>query len=141
MAAKDDRDPAVIDLRDKARKLAREVSRVPGEYQEPARTLLSAIPGGGAAARSSAAAEAQAEAATFEEAKTKASEAMSEMQNAELLAKTVPESLAKETDAGVREELQKDLAAAEEAIARNRDLRAEESRTGSRVGRCEDGHG
>ncbi len=122
LAAKDDRDPAVTDLRDKARKLTRSVSRIPGDYQDPARALLTAIPGGGAAARSGAAAEAQAEAATFEEAKTRAGDAMTEMQNAELLAKTVPERLEKEPDAGVREELQKDLAAAQEAIERNRAL-------------------
>ena len=141
LAAKDDRDSTVIELRDKARKLTREVSRVPGEYQESARTLLSAIPGGGAAARSGAAAEAQAEATTFEEAKTKAGEAMSEMQSAELLAKTVPDRLAKETDAGVREELQKDLAAAEEAIATESRFGPEESGTGACAGRRQDAHG
>lgn len=120
LAAKDDRDPAVTDLRDKARKLARSVSRIPGDYQEPARELLIAIPGGGAAARSGATAESQAPAATFEEAKTRAGDAMTEMQNAQILVETVPERLEKETDAGVREELQKDLVAAQESIERNR---------------------
>ncbi|MHB8955764.1 MAG: hypothetical protein ACYC4U_22525 [Pirellulaceae bacterium] len=110
------RDPQIKAARENARQLARTVARVPGEFQAEARALLAAIPGG----VPSAPTEEQPAAASFEEAKTRATEAVSEMQSAEFFLKNVPERLAKETEAAVQDELRQQLAAAEESHARHR---------------------
>ncbi|MHB8969026.1 MAG: hypothetical protein ACYC3X_02995 [Pirellulaceae bacterium] len=116
LQAKDPRDSQIKVARDDARGLARAVAKVPGAYQEEARTLLAAIPGGVQGART----EAKPAATTFEEAKTNATEAVSEMQSAEFFLKAVPERLEKETEEAVKEELRQQLATAEEAVTRNR---------------------
>ena len=98
------------------RQLARQVARAPGGDQEAARTLLRDLPGG--VARTDIAA--QPAASTFEEAKTNAVDAVAEMQNEQDFVVHVPERLERETNADLREELRKQLAGSEEAIARNR---------------------
>jgi tetratricopeptide (TPR) repeat protein len=117
LQAKDPRDPQIKAARDEARKLAREVSRAPGGNQEEARTVLAGIPGGVAGAR----VEQKPAATTFEEAKTNAVEAMSEMQSEQFFLTTAPGRLEKETDEGVKEELRQQLAAAQQSVTRNRE--------------------
>ena len=68
LRAKNPRDPQVKIARETARKLARAVARVPGEYQETARTLLAELPSG---IGTSAQANAVAPPENFEEAKTR----------------------------------------------------------------------
>jgi tetratricopeptide (TPR) repeat protein len=121
LQANDPRDPLIKVARDDARRLARAVAKVPGDYQEEARTVLAAIPGGVPSART----EEKPAATTFEEAKTNATEAVSEMQSAEFFQKAVPERLEKETEESVKEELRQQLATAEESVTRNRALAME----------------
>ena len=117
LLAKDPRDPEIKTARDDARQLARAVARVPSQFQEEARTLLASIPGGvpGASTQEKPAAT------TFQEAKTNATEAISELQSSESFLKVVPQRLKQETDAAVQEELRQQLAAAEESVKRNRE--------------------
>jgi len=116
LAAKNARDPQVKLSREAAVKLARAVARVPGQYQEEARTLLTELPTSLPVART----EAEKPPKDFEEAKNRANEAVSEMKSAEFSLETIPERLERETDAGVKAELQKNLDEAKEAVARNR---------------------
>ena len=61
--------------REAARTLARDVARIPGPYQEEGRTLLAESPGGVAAARN----EPREPPQTFEEARSRGTDAIAEM--------------------------------------------------------------
>lgn len=116
LAEQDPRDPLVLESRDAARRLARIVSRLPSEYQEQGRMLLAEIPGGVAVARVGE----KEEPKNFEEARVRATEAISEMESAEYFLENVPERLRHETDEAVRKELQDKLKVAEETARKKR---------------------
>jgi tetratricopeptide (TPR) repeat protein len=112
---RDARDPGIRASRDAARNWAREVSRIPGEYQDEARQLLAALPGGAPVPATD-----QKPPADFATAKTNATNAIAEMRNAESLIETIPARLGEETDASVRGELQATLEGAEQSVIRHR---------------------
>ena len=95
-----------------ARKLARDVARFSGDYQDQARALLSKMPGGDTTA------DAPEEAPeTFAEAKDAAKEAIDGWSTAKLVLQVVPGRLQEETNAEVKAELQKQLTEAEKKVA------------------------
>lgn len=110
---RDARDPGIRASRDAARNWAREVSRIPGEYQDEARQLLAALPGSAPPP-----AAGQKPPADFATAKTNATNAIAEMRNAESLMETIPARLREETDEAVRGELQETLDRAEQSVTR-----------------------
>ena len=112
------RDPLIKSSRDAARKLARAVSRIPGDYQDEGRQLLAGLPGGvpGAKVDERPAAE------TFEAAKTYATDAIAEMQTAELLRDASAGRLREEKDDQGKQEWRDKLRTAEEAVSRNREM-------------------
>ncbi len=116
LAEKDPRDDQIKVSREAARKLARAVSRMPSDYQEEGRMLLAEIPGGVAAARIDAREPAQ----TFEEARTRGTDAISEMQSAQYFLDNVPERIERETDEKVKAELQQQLQTQQETMVLKR---------------------
>ena len=113
---KNPRDDVIKSSREAARRLARAVARRPGEYQEDARWLLTEIPGGVAVAKVGE----QKPPENFEEARVRATDAISEMQSAEYMLKIGPERLQKEQDPAVRKELQDNLAKAATTVESKR---------------------
>jgi tetratricopeptide (TPR) repeat protein len=79
--------------------------------------LLAELPGG----RTATGTRQEPEAADFAAAQTIGTNAVAEMQNAEMLLETIPERLREETDERIREELRQSLAEAEQAVARSRE--------------------
>ncbi len=116
LAQKNPRDNQIKESRDAARKLARVVSRLPSEYQEQGRVLLAEIPGGVAVAR----VETREPAKTFEEARTRGTDAISEMQTAQYFVDSVPERLEREPDEQVKAQLEQQLKQQKEAITLKR---------------------
>ena len=116
LQAKDPRDPQIKKSRDEPR--ASWHATWPGAGQQPGG---SAIPVGQYSGRCGRGGREQKPAATtFEEAKTTAIEAVSEMQSEQAFLKELPNRLERETDAGIKEELQQQKATAEESVTRNR---------------------
>ena len=95
-----------------ARKLARDVARFTGEYQDQARALLAKMPGGDTTAD-----EPEGAPETFAEAKDAAKEAIDSWSTAKLVLQVVPGRLQEETNAEVKQELQKQLTEAEKKVA------------------------
>ncbi len=116
LAKENPRDNLVKSSREAARRLARAVSRLPGPYQEDGRMLLAEIPGGVSAARNAP----REKAKTFEQARSRGTEAIAEMQSAQYFLANVPERLQKEKKEEIREELRKKLKEAEENVTRRR---------------------
>lgn len=105
------RDDSIKASRKAARRLARTVSRFPSSYQDEAHELLAEIPGGVPAARF----DTEEAPETFEEARRRGTDAISEMQNAQYIVDTVPEKLGTKTDEKAKENLRRKLETAEEA--------------------------
>ena len=101
---------------DEAKKLARAVSRIPSEFQEPARVMLAELPGGFGPTSS---AEKKA-AETFEEARVAGREALTAKQNAEYALDSLQQRLAKEQDPKVLEELKGSIEEAEKTAESSR---------------------
>ncbi len=102
LKAKDPRDKQVRQSYDEARKLARAVSRIPGEFQEAARLMLAELPGGVGLA---AGAE-KKKPETFEEARVAGRESLSAMQNADYILDSLQQRIEREKDEKIREELE-----------------------------------
>ena len=111
LAAKNPRDKQVRRSQIEARKLARDVARYPGDFQEQARALLARLPGGDTTE------EVEEEPENFAEAKEAAKEAIDAWQTAKLVVKVVPGRIQAETNMEVKQELQKQLAEAEKKVA------------------------
>jgi len=95
-----------------ARKLARDVARFSGEYQDQARALLAKMPGGDPTVD-----DPEETPETFAEAKDAAKEAIDGWSTAKLVLQVVPGRLQEETNAEVKQELQKQLTEAEKKVA------------------------
>jgi len=91
-----------------ARKNAQFVSRIPGDWQQPARQFLVEI---GVEDLAGGAAD---EPKTFDEAKQAGRDSLDALQTANLLIKSLPARIAKEQDQAVKADLQKQLAEAQE---------------------------
>ncbi|MCA9219939.1 MAG: hypothetical protein KDA71_06395, partial [Planctomycetales bacterium] len=79
------------------------VAKYPNDLQQDARKLLAEVGGG------SAVSDERPEPTTFEEAKVAGRETLGELQTAEQVLKVLPARLAKESDAKIKAELQKQL--------------------------------
>jgi hypothetical protein len=110
LAAKNPRDKQVRRSQIEARKLARDVVRFSGDYQEQARALLARLPGGDNTEMP------EEEPENFAEAKDAAKEAIDGWQTSKLVLKVLPGRIQEETNAEVKQELQKQLAEAEEKV-------------------------
>ncbi len=119
--AQNPRDGQIKDSREAARKLARVVSRIPSPYQDEARRLLTEIPGGVAAART----DTREPAKTFGEARTRATEAIAEMQTAQAFLDVVPERLEREQDEGEKARLQQEFETYQAALETQRGVAME----------------
>jgi hypothetical protein len=98
-----------------ARKLATLVSRIPGEFQKPAREFLLELRGG-----ESANTKDRPDPRNFLEAKTRGKEALDSIQTAGLIVQTVPGRLQTEDDETVKKELQQQLDEARKTLVEAR---------------------
>lgn len=114
LSEKKPRDDRIKSSRDSARQLARTVARLSSSYQQEARELLATIPGGIAAADSGS--EPSDSPETFEEARTRGTEAISAMQIADDLLDELPGQLQEATDEEAQADLRKKLKQAEETV-------------------------
>ncbi len=94
-----------------ARRLAKFVSAIPGEFQKPAKQLLVDLGGAGSVS------DIPVDPRTFTQAYEAGKEVLDGMKSAQLVVQQVPGRIAKEKDAAIKADLEKQLAEAQKAVA------------------------
>jgi hypothetical protein len=108
------KDPQIRQLLTEGKKLVTYVTKYPGEHQDAARKLLPDFTGGDADAVAD-----RPEPKTFAEASTAARDAVQAMQDAQQIIKLLPPRIATEKDAATKAEMQKQLADANQNVAKH----------------------